>query len=205
MNNISFESMKRGLEAMYERHLPRLVDVPEGTSGDWIVDKFTVEMGVGALRYAFAGRAVPPGQYTRLRNPKVSAWMTDTPAEYRDVAYFIHFATGDVLISGLGLGMVVKALLLKPDVTSITVLELEADVIALVAPSYPDPRVRIIHADCRTWKPDRKFDWAWHDIWGDVSEDDLPEMATICRRYARHMTARDRQMVWGRDLVRRGR
>jgi spermidine synthase len=131
--------------------------------------------------------------------------MSDTPAEYRDAVGFIRCASGAALISGLGLGMVVKALLAKPDVEHITVLELSPDVIKLVAPSYPDPRLRIIEADCRAWKPDRKFDWAWHDIWGDVTTDDLPEMATICRRFAKAMTAPGRQMVWGRELIRRHR
>lgn len=203
MRTFDYEAFQRIQEADYERHRPRLVDVPEGVSGDWKVERFTVETSISTLRHAFDGRAIPPGIYTRLSSPKADAWMTDTPAEYRDAAYFIHAASGDVLISGLGLGMVVKALLAKDEITSITVVEIESDVIALVADSYPDPRLRVINADAYTWKPDQSFDWAWHDIWGDVSTDDLPDMARMCRHYARSMRARDRQLVWGRDLVRR--
>lgn len=186
-------------------HDERKVDVPEGVSGDWSIQRFTVERGMATFRAAMAGRDLPPGIYTRLSCRKGGLFMSDTPAEYRDAAWFIHVAEGSVLISGLGLGMVVKAILKKAEVTHITVLELEADVINLVAPSYPDPRLRVIHADCRTWKADRQFDHAWHDIWPDVSEDDLPEMASITRRYAKAMTAPQRQQVWGRDLVRRSR
>jgi hypothetical protein len=184
---------------------PRKVDVPEGVSGEWEVKKFEVKEGVGTLRAALAGRPVRTGVYTLLQSKADGLFMTDTPAEYRDAAGFINWAEGDVLISGLGLGMVIKALLKKPNVRSITVIELEPDVIKLVAPSYPDPRVRIICADAYTWKPDRKFDWAWHDIWADISTDDLPLMARITRHYQRAMTARDRQQCWGREILRNSR
>lgn len=187
----------------YELHRPRLVDVPEGVSGDWKVSKFEVKPSARSFRDDLRGRGIPAGEYTRLSNSVEACFMSDTPAEYRDAAWFITMARGDLLISGLGLGMVIKALLLKPEVTSITVLELSEDVIKLVAPSYSDPRLRIIHADCRTWKPDRRFDYAWHDIWGDVSTDDLPEMQFLRRRYAKAMTAPKRQHVWGEDLVTR--
>lgn len=181
-------------------HEARKVTIPEGTSGDWTVSRFTVD----PKRFqGFGVRWVPPGTYTRLSSSTERCFMSDTPDEYRDALPFILEATGHVLVSGLGLGMVIKALLLKPDVASITVVELEADVIALVAPHYADPRLRVINADAYTWRPDRQFDWAWHDIWADVSTDDLPDMARIRRHYARAMTAPGRQMVWGKHLIRR--
>lgn len=202
---VNLEHLDRAMAEKYERHRSRLVDVPPGSAAGATVERFIVERGIGQLRTVFEGRALPPGEYSRLRIAGASAWMTDTPAEYRDAVPFIHCARGSVLISGLGLGMVVKAVLKKSDVEHLTVIEVHPGVIALVGPAYQDPRLRIIEADCRTWKPDRKFDWAWHDIWGDLSTDDLPEMATLCRHYARAMTAPGRQMVWGRDLVRRNR
>ena len=189
----------------YEAHKPRLVDVPAGVSGDWKVEKFFAKRSASSIMDDLRGRGLPEGEYTRLSNSAEACFMSDTPAEYRDAAWFIREAEGDVLISGLGLGMVVKALLKKPEVTSITVLELSEDVIKLVAPTYADPRVRVILADCRKWKADRKFDYAWHDIWADVSTDDLPEMQLLRRRYAKAMKAPQRQHVWGEDLVRRSR
>ncbi|AFU88200.1 methyltransferase [Caulobacter phage CcrColossus] len=191
--------------ATYEAHKPRLVDVPEGVSGNWRVEKFFAKRSASSIMDELRGRGLPEGEYTRLANDTEDCFMSDTPAEYRDAMWFIGAAKGDILISGLGLGMVVKALLKKPEITSITVLELSEDVIKLVAPSYPDPRVRIIHADCRTWKADRKFDYAWHDIWAEVSLDDLPEMQLLRRRYAKAMKASQRQHVWGEDLIKRSR
>jgi len=206
---MSVQSLERHDDYMSwlsRQHAERKVDVPEGESGDWSVSKFEVpKHDLRALRLAFEGRGLPPGTYTRLSQKGTGLFMSDTPAEYRDASYFIHRSEGHVLISGLGLGMVVKALLLKEAVASITVVELEPDVIKLVAPSYSNERLRIIQGDAYTWKPDSVFDWAWHDIWADISADDLPDMARICRHYARSMAAPERQMVWGRDIIRNSR
>lgn len=201
---MNLQAIDRMMAHVYERHRERLVSIQAGEALGATVDRFTVQPGIMQLRTVFDGRGVPPGDYTRLRIAGASAWMTDTPAEYADAEPFIYRACGSVLISGLGLGMVTKAVLAKPDVEYLTVLENHPGVITLVAPAYQDPRLRIIETDCRTWKSDRRYDWAWHDIWGDVSSDDLPEMASVCRHYARFMTAPGRQMVWGRDIIRRG-
>ena len=66
------------------------VDIPEGQSGDWKVEKFTVseeEAKLNNLRAAFSfsdrGREIEPGEYTRLRRNGVVV-LSDTPAEIRD-------------------------------------------------------------------------------------------------------------------------
>ncbi|MCV5648158.1 hypothetical protein OFN55_36090, partial [Escherichia coli] len=87
---------------------------------------------------------IPPGRYRRLSN----GWdvvMSNTPMEIRTCQDFIERATGRVLINGLGLGMVLHAILQKDDVTHVTVIEKEQDVINLVAASFAtDLRVEII-------------------------------------------------------------
>lgn len=207
--NFTMEQWERAMAIRYEQFKPHLVDIPEGVSGPWKVEKFQVKADMQAMRLFFDGRGVPPGQYTRLSSKENPAWMTDTPAEFNDAGGFIFRAGNikdcNVLISGLGLGMVVKALLRKDTIKSITVIELEADVIKLVAPHYPDPRLRVINADAWEWEPDMKFDIAWHDIWGDISSDDLPEMAAMKRRYQRHMTGPGMQECWGQEILRRDR
>jgi len=95
------------------------VSIPVGVSGDWEVDKFTVSVNdPRAISYALHGRPVPPGIYTRLKKKGAfDPMMTDTPAEVGDHIYFIHRATGRCLLNGLGLGVVLKAILAKPEVT----------------------------------------------------------------------------------------
>jgi spermidine synthase len=88
---------------------------------------------------------------------------------------------GDVLITGLGLGMVVEAILATPapaHVRHVTVVEQSPDVIGLVAAQLQaqfGERLQIVEADAYTWVPDsgRVFDTVWHDIWPDP---DAPEV-----------------------------
>jgi spermidine synthase len=106
--------------------------------------------------------------------------MSDTKHERLTNWEFWHKAEGDVLIAGLGIGMVVHGILSKElkswekrkPITSVTVLEKEADVIALISPTLPsDPRLKIIHADVFDWKPTQQYDCLYFDIWADGSSD----------------------------------
>jgi spermidine synthase len=131
--------------------------------------------------------------------------MSNTPMEIRTNRAIIHNATGDVLINGLGIGMVLKAVLAKPDVRSVRVIEKHPEVIELVAPTYaPDPRVEIIQADCFDYEPPKgmRFNAVWHDIWDYICGDNLPEMHKLHRRYGRRA---DWQWSWCRERCEAGR
>ncbi len=177
------------------------VDVPEGKSGEWKVEKFTVtENDMRGISYALHGRPVPAGTYTRLMRD--GAWdpmMSDTPAEILDHLDFIYEAKGRCLLNGLGLGVVLKALLAKPEVTQVDVVEIEQDVIKLVAPSYNDPRVHIYNADAYTivWDKTDRWTVAWHDIWANLCSDNLEEMTRLHRKYGHKV---EWQGSWGKDL-----
>lgn len=181
------------------------VDVPEGTSGAVTVERFTVtkEDDIRQLGSLFkSGRYVPPGEYTRLTcNGQI--WMSDTPNEWHDhlkAAYQITSRGGRILINGLGLGVIVKHALDCGNVKHVDVVEIDADVIKLVGPTYEGPRCAIHHADAyeqaKKWPRGSHWSVAWHDIWGDVSTDALPEMARLkrslrpSRRLARLLVSR---------------
>ena len=160
------------------------VNIPEGKSGDYEIVRVQIEDNpVMRIREPH----FESGEYTQLRR-NGGLMMSDTPKERMDHWRFVDKATGNVLISGLGIGMCVHAVLLKPEVTSVTVLEISEDVINLVAPYYTkDKRVTVIHTDAMSWKPPKcvMYDAVWHDIWDDICTDNLPEMATLNRRYSR--------------------
>ena len=173
------------------------VDIPEGKSEKWYIEKFTVnEKDFGRLYYQLhGGRDVPPGTYTRLmldhsfNNPM----MADTPSEIYDHYEPIYKAKelgGRILINGLGLGCIIKAMLTFPNVTRIDVVELEQGIIDLVAPSYKDDRVYIYHNDAYIIKWDKADRWtvAWHDIWANICSDNLEEMAKLHRKYGHKVT-----------------
>ena len=189
------------------------VDVPEGTKGDWTVERFTVtdnNADVFNITQAWkpGGRHVLPGTYTRLllRGSFDNPIMSDTHDETRDHRHFVHLAHGDILIAGLGLGVVVQACLRKPSVQRVTVIELEQDVIDLVAPHYQDrfgDRFEVIHGDALTMKIKRGRTWdcAWYDIWPSICGDNLKDMHRLHRRFGRRV--HDYQGSWCRGLCER--
>jgi hypothetical protein len=181
------------------------VHVPDGERGPWKVETFTITKDdesmsrIRAMMHPL--EAVRAGTYKKLtRNGSVV--MSNTQMEIRTHSYFIAMAQGSVLINGLGLGMALTAILAKPEVTDVTVIEKDADVIALVGPTFAaDPRVSVIHADAMTWQPPRgkRYGAVWHDIWNDICADNLPEMKMLCRRYGRRT---DWQGCWAREHLR---
>jgi len=171
------------------------IDVPDGKSGDWSIESFTVSQKdeeLGRMRALFSfsnrGRYVPAGTYKALkRNNEII--MSNTPDEISDCLDFIRKArkSKNILINGLGLGVVLKAILDNEIVENVTVIEKSFDVITLVAPSFANKKVTIIHADAFNWKPPKgiKYDCVWHDIWDYICADNLEDMKKLHRKYGK--------------------
>lgn len=162
------------------------VDLPEMKKGQWSIEKFKVDhLDFGILMH---GRIHPPigESYTRLKH---NGWMvmSDTPAEMRDHYEAVLKAQGSCLLNGLGIGMVLKNILLKPEVTDVTVVEISQDLIDMVMPFYPDPRITCICHDAYTFKPPKgkRYGMVWHDVWNDICADNLEDMSKLHRKYGR--------------------
>lgn len=183
------------------------IKVPDGVSGNWQVNTVTLEHNeIGELiSMAKTGRGVPPGTYKQLlRGGRVI--MSNTPNEIRDFMGFVRYASGSVLINGLGIGVVVQALLDKPSITDITIIEQSEDVINLVADTYrSDPRVIIIHADAFNYKPpkEKRYNAVWHDIWDDICTDNLEEMKRLHRKYGRISNYQESWCRWQCERAKR--
>ena len=174
------------------------VDVPEGVVRKWAIQRFTVS--AADARWAnltsamsgggnFGGRDITPGTYTKLTY-NGSIVMSDVPAEMRDHMMPVIKAEGHCLLNGLGLGMVANAMLMKPEVTEVTVIELDPDVIALVAQHYKEKfgdKITIIQADALTYEPPKKarYGAVWHDIWPNICSDNLASMKLLHKKYGR--------------------
>ena len=135
-------------------------------------------------------RYIKEGTYTSLYQNNYLI-MSNTPAELSDHMAFINKAHGHILISGLGIGMVISKLLKKDNIESITIIELNKEVIELVGDTYKHPKVKIINDNIFKWKPDKHYDFAWHDIWNNICEDNLLEMHKIRRRLKKHCTIQE--------------
>jgi sRNA-binding carbon storage regulator CsrA len=90
--------------------------------------------------------------------------MSDTPQEMFLQYKAVEKAKGKVLTSGLGLGMFALMTAKKPQVESITVVEIDKDVIKLIGLKHP--KIKIIKGDIWDFikKTKEKFDYAYIDI-----------------------------------------
>jgi hypothetical protein len=183
-------------------------EVPAGRSGPWVIEKVTIpdrpyDPAADPRPDCFKFR---PGVYTSLRRDSVQ-FMTDLYDEWWTQRSAITEALrrgGEVLITGLGLGLVADAILRTPGsaVERITIVEQSPDVIRLVEPwlraRYPG-RVQIIEADAFSWRPEgRHFTVAWHDIWPDP----YGLAAEMERLEARYRACADWQGSWPREYLR---
>ncbi len=173
------------------------VNLPEMKKGMWSVEHFTVDRE--DWRSALRGRGVPLGKtFTRLMRGNTLV-MSDTPAEKNDHYIAYYKAKGHCLVNGLGIGMFIKNLLAKDDVTKVTVVEISQDLIDLIAPHYQDPRLTIICADALDYQPPKgeRYGMVWHDIWDNICADNLEDMKKLHRKYGRRC---DWQGSWARGL-----
>lgn len=121
--------------------------------------------------------------------------MEDSPKELRRHMPIMLHGHGRILISGLGLGCVVRGLLVKPDVEHIDVIEIDPAIARLVWPEFQDdPRVTLHMGDAETWPiPEgARWDYAWHDVWSEYES-----LAIVhARIIARFDDRCDRQGAW---------
>lgn len=155
------------------------------------------------LRAAISGQPLRADKYTRLF-VNGQLYMTDAEFEWMTNRPIIVKMRGDVLLGGLGLGFIVPAIANAAMVTSVTILEKSADVIALVGKHYKHPKVKIIEADVWTWPvPKKAFDIVYIDIWKDVpNEDNRDEIHDLKARFKPSLKKSGRTFVWCEHLVR---
>ena len=186
--------------------------VPEGQAGPWRVVRSFITPRQAAENQrqaeAFGGpvRYSPAGFYTALvRDGDV--WMADTPDEMLDHLECFEQAKargGRVLIHGLGLGLIARAVLSLENVTHVDVVEVDYDVIKLVRPAFinhvQNGRMSIRHGDCfsNRWLPEDRWTVVWHDIWQGMVEENLPEMDRLHRLFADRC---DWQGSWGEQWI----
>lgn len=181
--------------------------LPAGRSGDWSIEKFPVSQSRhrDTRPACFKSR---PGIYTRLKLGN-EIFMTDLYDEWWTQRMAIEQARqrgGDVLITGLGLGLVVSSILEPPAerIGRVIVIERSADVISLVAGSLEQRyrgQIEIINADAFKWLPttSQHFSVGWHDIWPNPHEQGVLAQAEQLERHYGPFCAW--QGNWVRDYI----
>lgn len=109
--------------------------------------------------------------------------MDDSLLELRRHLPIWLVARGRILITGLGLGCVVRGLLASPHVSHIDVIELDRDILERVGAEFVcNERVSLHLGNALTCKmPGRRWDFAWHDIWCEGSGLQLLHVKLIAR------------------------
>ena len=114
---------------------------------------------------------------------------------------------GEILVTGLGLGLVAEAILRTPEsnVTRVTIVEQSADVIQLVGPFLKNrygARIEIVEGNAFSWQnPTRRgFTVGWHDIWPDpYTAANAAEMEALEQH---HRPWCDWQGFWPKEYIR---
>lgn len=173
--------------------------IPESVSGDYSIQHFTIsekQASLQRLRATFSrsylGRFIREGEFCRLMCIR-NVLMSDSYGERYSNIEIVERAQGDVLIAGLGIGMVVCPIVKKDSVKQVTVIEISEDVIKLVEPHIrkylgkDSSKLTIIHADIFDYVPTQKFNVIYFDIWGNYSGDEYPETKTLHRKFSRYL------------------
>ncbi len=166
--NIKLENINEGdWEIRWEEYPPYRAVI----SGDMIIgEDFSEVPPLGFFTEPFRFPAVLEGG---------NEWMTLTPVDLDTCEEAINDAHGKVVTFGLGLGYYAYMASEKPDVESVTVVELSEGVIKLfrehILPQIPNKdKIKIVHADAFEYAehvmPSEHFDYAFIDTWRDASD-----------------------------------
>lgn len=157
--------------------------LPTGTFGLWRIERKALEftLNVPPDIAARMGLERPPTIYQTILWRTTAATlhlvsegeivMEDSPTELMKHLPIWMMARGSVLVTGLGLGCVVRGLLANPAVDHIDVVEIDATIIRLIGPEFfGNKRVKIHHGDAIEieFPPERRWNFAWHDLWTET-------------------------------------
>jgi hypothetical protein len=122
---------------------------------------------------------------TRILKGK-TLWMTDAPQERYMMEVAARQVEGDVLVGGCGLGMYPQYCLHYNKVSSITIVEIDPDIIEIARQSEwaNDPRVTLVQGDIsaelqRLAGEKRRFDTVYLDTHDKISPDYIPYLNTL--------------------------
>lgn len=133
-----------------------------------------------------------------------ATWMSMTPMEIESQEIGVRASHGHVLIAGLGMGWAAAATAMRPEVTRVTVVEQDRDVLAIhreldLFAQLPDAaraKIRIVEDDACTHVPSEPVDLLMPDIWLPVVNDGRVEEVRRMQANARAGAV----YFWGQEL-----
>jgi len=167
-------------------------------SGDW-----SMRISGGVLAQGYWGPTVLVTVLPALLRGD-DVWMSLTPMEMESQEIGIALAHGHVAVMGMGMGWAAMAPTLRDEVTKVTVVERDGDVLAIhrelnlfaQLPEAARAKLEIVQADALEWRPDTPVDLLMPDIW-------LPLMSDGRVEEVRRMQANVQAgaiYFWGQEL-----
>jgi hypothetical protein len=107
-----------------------------------------------------AMKPLPITNLQEYRNGKWRCWMVDDPPHERAMEIYAEQSQGNILVAGLGLGLVLHALAKNDKVKSITCIEISQSVIDLMQPNIIHlPKIEIVKADFYDYAKQDNTEW----------------------------------------------
>lgn len=178
-----------------ELFLPRYREI---ATGDW-----SLRIGRNGLAQGYWSPSVIVAELPMLMRGS-NVWMSVTPLEVESAEIGIRLAHGHVLVMGLGMGWAAAATAMRNEVTAVTIVERDPDVLALhreldlfaQLPEAARARLRIVEGDACAYVPDAPVDLLMPDIWlplvNDGRVDEVRRMQANARAKAIYF--------WGQEL-----
>ncbi|MBA67051.1 MAG: hypothetical protein FI679_01695 [SAR202 cluster bacterium] len=176
----------------------KLKRIPEGRSGHFsIIHRYHPHLYFNGKYIRYTGAMLIDNE---------TMWMSDGPEERLTMSSAVRWCpnNADVLIGGLGLGIVPRWLEQKAN--SITIVEFSRDVINLVYDYIKTAKMKIIHDDINNYldKTEEKFDFVYLDTWPDLDASRLDEI-THLKKLSKNVLKNENSRVicWGENVVRK--
>jgi hypothetical protein len=144
-------------------------------------------------------------------NDTVQCVMSSNLFERLTNQNFINAAKGDVIVFGLGLGLILFPLLEDDEITSITVIDKSVDIIDNLGPIIKNydvnNKLTIINGDVFTYYQqlnETKFDVMYFDYWNFVDSTIYNDMEILKELYKNNIKETGQIMYWCEDLFTNG-
>ncbi len=155
--------------------------------------------GVRGYAYYYVKNPIP---VTSLRIGRETV-MVDDPLQWYGMQDLARHCRGKVMIGGLGMGLILRALKDNRDVTEIHIIENNPDVIELMLENLPmdDPRWKIISVDVYWYLDHRakcqKYDTVVLDIWWGRSNRQMGMQMLAATAKTKYALPDAKLMIWG--------
>ena len=124
--------------------------------------------------------------------------MSNTPMEQITHIKAINNARGNILVAGLGLGMYLYNIKDKKNIESITVVEYSDEVIQMVGKYFKEyDKIKIIKDNIFDYIPNIKYDFAFFDIWSDISEENRKDFQILKEKFSEIKEI----ICWSEDIL----